>query len=211
MAIVVGTSGNDLLKGTATDDTIFANAGPDSGPVDGKDVVFAGGGNDVIYGADGNDILFGGAGDDMMFGGTGDDKLFGGAGNDSVYGVLGSDTVLGGGGDDRVFGSDGDDKIDGGDGNDTMFGDTGADLFVFKTGDGDDVINDLNFAEGDRLLLPGFGLGTGTFIESVGEVRDLNDAGKLNVSVGVDDLTLEFATGQTLILRGLAEEYSLLA
>ena len=72
---VVGTPGNDVLRGTAAADVI-----------DGK------GGNDVISGLAGNDRLRGGPGNDTIRGGPGSDQIGCGPGKDTVYADT-SDTV----------------------------------------------------------------------------------------------------------------------
>jgi len=208
MAIITGSSGNNRIIGTVDDDTIYANAGPGSGPVDGDDRVYALLGNDKVFGAAGNDILNGGAGNDTVFGGEGTDKIFGGADNDSVYGGLGDDSVLGGAGDDRVFGNDGNDRLNGGEGNDTMFGGAGADTFNFRSGEGSDVVNDLHFSDGDNLFLGAFGLGASAVVDSIADIKALADAELVGVKIDGNDLAIEFTTGQCLLLRGLAAEYS---
>ncbi|KAB2911355.1 MAG: hypothetical protein F9K30_21780, partial [Dechloromonas sp.] len=114
-------------------------------------------------GTDGNDTLTGTAVTDRMQGGAGDDLLFGMAGNDVLAGGTGKDTLEGGDGADRLYGDEGedilrgeagDDVLEGGTGNDTLAGGDGADTYVFKLGDGQDVIveasggNVLRFGEG---------------------------------------------------------------
>jgi Ca2+-binding RTX toxin-like protein len=99
MALIIGTTGSDLLIGTLDNDYIQANLGGndtiDGGDGDdsiefgsGNNLVFGGNGNDYIsvsgYVSDGNDIVFGGAGNDTLIAG-GNDTLSGGAGfNDFV-------------------------------------------------------------------------------------------------------------------------------
>ena len=65
----------------------------------------------------------------------------------------GNDVLDGGAGDDILYGEGGDDILIGGAGDDTLNGGTGADTFVFDTFDGVDTVEDLNFAEGDKLNL----------------------------------------------------------
>jgi VCBS repeat-containing protein len=65
---VLGTSGNDVLTGTAAIDT--------------------------IDGLDGNDQISGGAGADLLFGGAGNDRIAGNAGNDHIDGGAGFDRAL---------------------------------------------------------------------------------------------------------------------
>ena len=82
-ATIVGTDGNDKLKGTKKSDVIVALAGDDT--------VFGRGGNDRICGGDGRDRLYGGAGKDRLYGGAGKDRLFGGPGKDRLFGGPGKD------------------------------------------------------------------------------------------------------------------------
>jgi len=71
---------------------------------------------DRIYGLDGDDVLSGSAGDDYLEGGDGADTLSGG---------MGADTLLGGPGD-----------------HDNLHGGEGLDTYIFKQGDGHDIIAD---------------------------------------------------------------------
>lgn len=97
----------------------------------------------------------GGAGDDKLASGHGDDALIGRAGDDFLYARRGDDWLDGGRGNDRLTG---------GQGSDMMIGGAGADKFVFYGTDarnGDhDIVADLDFAEGDRLVFGHFEAGT---------------------------------------------------
>ena len=94
MADIVGTTGDETLRGTATTEN-------------------------RIYGLAGNDSLLGGTLADMLDGGTGDDTLRGGEGNDTLVGGEGQDKLYGEGGADSVNGGQGSDWLNGGLGNDT--------------------------------------------------------------------------------------------
>jgi Ca2+-binding RTX toxin-like protein len=83
-ATIVGTSGNDVRKGTS-----------------GKDVIVGLGGNDRLSGLAGNDLICGRAGKDTLKGGKGNDKLYGKAGKDTLKGGPGKDKLEGGPGKDR--------------------------------------------------------------------------------------------------------------
>ena len=101
---IVGTSGNDLIIGTDTDDVIHGK-----------------GGNDEVKGRGGADILCGGSGNDVVRGGGDADFLKGGSGND----------FLKGGGDrDVILGNKGDDVINGGKDDDTCIDDNGSNSFA---------------------------------------------------------------------------------
>jgi Ca2+-binding RTX toxin-like protein len=118
-ATLVGTNGDDVLRGSDHPDVIVALGGDDTIYAGlGNDVVCGGTGDDLVHGGRGNDLLDGGAGADRVFGDLGDDKAMGGGGDeDEVSGGLGIDTVSGGpGGDDLVRGDYGYDRMDGGPG-----------------------------------------------------------------------------------------------
>jgi hypothetical protein len=70
--------------------------------------------------------------------------LDGGAGDDILLGKSGNDILRGGAGDDWLTGGGGQNRFDGGD---------GADAFVL--GRGQDLVEDFDFNEGDRLLVAG--------------------------------------------------------
>jgi Ca2+-binding RTX toxin-like protein len=117
---VVGTEGDDELRGTPERDVIWGGGGEDSihGSL-GNDLLCGGPGADLVHGGRGNDEVDGGAGDgDRAIGDLGDDKVLGGTGDfDEAAGSLGIDTVSGGPGDfDFVHGDYGYDRMDGGPG-----------------------------------------------------------------------------------------------
>ncbi len=123
-ADVVGTDGNDELRGTPERDVIWGGGGDDSihGSL-GNDLLCGGPGADLVHGGRGNDEVDGGAGDgDRAIGDLGDDKVLGGTGDsDEAAGSLGIDTVSGGPGDfDFVHGDYGYDRMDGGPGTDDV-------------------------------------------------------------------------------------------
>jgi Ca2+-binding RTX toxin-like protein len=122
-AKIVGTDGDDFIRGT-----------PD------RDVIWAGKGDDTILGSLGNDLICGGPGADLIHGGRGNDEIDGGAGDgDRVIGDLGDDKVLGGGGaGDEVAGDLGIDIANGGPGDeDLVHGDYGWDRMSGGAGKGD--------------------------------------------------------------------------
>lgn len=84
-ATIVGTNGNDSLRGTSRADVIDARGG--------NDTIAGRGGNDVICGGNGNDTLKGNGGNDKLYGGAGRDALNGGSGRDSCSGGTGRDTT----------------------------------------------------------------------------------------------------------------------
>lgn len=72
--VMMGTAGNNSLRGAGTAETMYG--------LDGNDVLSGGGANDRLDGGAGNDQLNGNSGDDTLTGGLGVDKLAGGSGRD---------------------------------------------------------------------------------------------------------------------------------
>jgi glucose/arabinose dehydrogenase len=83
-ATIVGTTGNDVRRGTPR-----------------RDVIAGLGGNDRLSGLAGNDLICGGTGRDVLKGGPGRDILRGGPGRDTLMGGPGKDILKGGPGRDR--------------------------------------------------------------------------------------------------------------
>jgi Ca2+-binding RTX toxin-like protein len=78
MATILGTDGNDNLRGTTKSDFIDGKAG--------QDKLRGRGGNDTLNGGTGNDTLNGGAGNDILEGNSDADLFVGSAGNDRIAG-----------------------------------------------------------------------------------------------------------------------------
>ncbi|MFT7474058.1 MAG: hypothetical protein ACI81L_000974 [Verrucomicrobiales bacterium] len=110
-ATIIGTSGNDQLRGTPA----------------GDDKIVGGGGADQLLGGPGSDHILGGLGPDLIIGGTGPDRINGQHGNDELHGNQGNDIIRGGRHQDVLFGQGGFDTLTGGDGNDRIEGGVGAD------------------------------------------------------------------------------------
>lgn len=101
---IVGTPGNDRIRGTKH-----------------RDVICGRGGRDVIKGLGGNDVIRGGTGNDVLKGGRGADSLTGGRGADQLSGGHLADDLDGGPGDDLLDGDEGGDDIDGDSGDDVCY------------------------------------------------------------------------------------------
>jgi hypothetical protein len=96
---IVGTPGDDVLRGTKK-----------------ADVICGLGGNDTISGLGGNDTIDAGPGNDSVTAGPGSDRVVGGDGNDRVLGDTGRDSIAGQAGDDVMIGGPQLDIVDGGSG-----------------------------------------------------------------------------------------------
>lgn len=153
-----GGSGSDLVFGNAGNDTATGGGGDDFLIGEGGDDSLAGGsGNDLVVGGSGLDTLDGGAGADLLDGGIGADSLAGGGGTDTLFGGDGADTLAGGADTDVLRGGAGDDRLEAGAGDDRMGGDAGIDTFVFRLGDGADLVFDFTLGT-DRIEFAGTGV-----------------------------------------------------
>ena len=76
----------------------------------------------------------------------------GGSGVDTIYGGSGNDSILGNNGNDKLYGDAGVDTLIGGKGSDTLTGGGGRDVFIYSTGDGNDVITDYTAGQ-DKIKL----------------------------------------------------------
>ncbi|MCE7798512.1 hypothetical protein LWE61_18430 [Sphingobium sufflavum] len=117
-------------------------------------------------------------------------------------------TVLfGGGGADNLRGGRYDDILDGGAGDDKYFGGDGADQFRINgstvEGSSDiDYLYDLDFSEGDTLVLSNFG--AGSFSDVVGNVNAINGDGDAIISSwsGLAAIVSQLGSRATLTQKG---------
>ncbi|QPH54667.1 calcium-binding protein [Pontivivens ytuae] len=76
--------------------------------------------------------------------------------DDNISGSNGADLLDGGGGDDSIEAGSGADTLIGGVGDDTLIGGDGTDTYVFRRGDGEDLVHDQGDAETDTLRIEGY-------------------------------------------------------
>ena len=122
---ILGTSGDDTLRGTSRTDVICGLGGSDTlRAFDELDTLDGGAGNDVLVASSGDTTLAGGDGNDLLRGAGGDDSLDGGRGADRLVGNGGKDDLAGGPGNDAISARDGlVDRVDGGPGEDRAWTD----------------------------------------------------------------------------------------
>ena len=97
-------------------------------------------------------------------------------------------------GDDEIIGFTTNDVITGGLGDDTLSGLNGNDTFVFAIGDGDDIVQDNGSGDNDSLSFVG---------------RDSADATFSALTPGSDDLLIEFANGDSvLVIDGVSSSFA---
>ncbi|MGY0794576.1 beta strand repeat-containing protein [Azospirillum argentinense] len=145
--LILGSAFNDTLTGGNGSDTLSAGDGDDVLYIDADDALVSGGaGFDTVYvQGDGNltldltatsiERVFSGSGNDILTA-TGSVTLVeinGGAGDDLLVGSAYDDTLRGDAGDDTLFGGAGNDVLVGGGGNNVLFGGAGDDRLYVDT------------------------------------------------------------------------------
>lgn len=110
--------------------------------------------NDYYGGTRSDDVINGGDGNDFLRGRQGWDELNGGEGHDTLAGNRGADVLIGGEGDDVLRGGTGRDYLDGGVGDDILNGGRDADVFIYRSGDGEDIVRRFDVDE-DYFILQG--------------------------------------------------------
>ncbi len=109
----------------------------------------------------------------------------------SISGSASADSLIGGKKGDILIGGSGNDTLWGGKGNDTLTGGDGNDIFIFRAGDGSDVITD--FSSGDMLQILNK-KGTG-FVDYKSNFKN-------------DTLTLAINGGGKIILKNISDSTS---
>jgi Ca2+-binding RTX toxin-like protein len=182
------TSGNDVLNGGSTADTLDALAGDDTvNGNGGGDTLRGGDDDDSVYGGSGADYLYGDNGSDLLDGGSEADRLYGGADNDSLSGGTGGDRLYGEAGDDVLNGAGGSDRLYGGTGNDTINSGGGSDIFYFNEGDGADTFT--SFSNGyDKIDLQSWDFASFAAVKALAHASGAN-------------LVIDFGDGDTITIN----------
>lgn len=208
---IIGSTSDDILLGNDGDNTLNGYGGTDS--------MTGGGGDDRLVIGDAPGMLDGGEGMDYLFVNAGGpvivkadsfidiekvyvrdkalidlSKIGTGTMLYSRSDVESSATIIGTSGNDRIQGGKGDDVLTGGKGRDSLLAGAGADTFVFKDGDGRDVIRKFDFnvdvidahtlaSSIDEITFTSFRNNTGTVITFGGESDPSNKIILLDVKV----------------------------
>ncbi|MFZ1467892.1 MAG: calcium-binding protein [Paracoccaceae bacterium] len=204
-----GSDHADVIRGNAADNRLFGYEGADQiSGLDGNDILLGGAGDDSLSGGAGNDEIWGEAGNDTLDGGDGVDMvryrnstagvvvdLAAGSASDGLGGtdlLIGIENAHGSDHDDVLYGSSADNTLIGYAGNDTLRGGTGQDVlsgglggdtYVYRAGDGYDIVNDLGATTGgaDRVIISDYLAeqakiylnGTSTIVIDFGATRDV--------------------------------------
>lgn len=188
-AVIHGTDQNDVIN---------------SGDL-GNDV-FGGAGNDTLTGGQQADWLIGGTGNDTLNAGGGNNNaLFGEEDNDTLNGAEGSDWLDGGSGTDTLHGNQGDDILDGGTGNDILRGGAGNDTYLFKRGDGQDIISDVDAAFDESNVSSNDYTGTDS-VGSNGEIAGGKDTIEFGEGISLNDINIKLDKNANTLTITLLDE-----
>lgn len=197
--VLVGTEGDDVLKGFAGNDVFAALAGDDT--LDG------GGGNDTFFSGLGNDVISGGNGEDTLSFELSKDSIVvnleigisrdeGNHTFSSIENVIGSDFS------DIIFGSSGNNTLDGGYGADTISGSDGNDFFKYNYKDLDFISDPRTVISGDEFdFISGFEIGEDKIV--LDNTFGFNEVGSPNGEVlGVGRAVRFFQNAGRVLVEG---------
>lgn len=171
---------------------------------DGFDRLVGSVGVDILRGFGGNDFLLGGEEQDRLDGGEGNDTLRGGSDRDYLYDGGGNDLIEGGSGNDLMYNGAGDDTFRGGAGSDIIFftsgrsevflGDLDGNRATLYSGDGTDIIEDVEFVNFNGQFIPFSALSDLNRIQVIDgtgrgdSIRTTDDATIVNSGGGNDNI-----------------------
>jgi Ca2+-binding RTX toxin-like protein len=215
-ATIAGTSGNDLIRGTARPDVIVARAGADivSG-LGADDVVCSGPGADRVSGGDGDDLVFdetktsGASSNDIARGGAGEDELRltseGATKAISKDASSDEDTGFGGPGDDVIFAAD----AHGGEGADVIRL-SGQVIGIFGDGawggDGPDIIQG-GLVDVAEPVYDGESGDDHIVIRTEDPVTALGGSGDDDLHAGLGDDNLYGQSGDDILSGNIGDDY----
>ncbi|MBI5108108.1 MAG: putative Ig domain-containing protein, partial [Rhodocyclales bacterium] len=130
-------------------------------------------------------VVVGNDWEDSIYGTELGDHILGFDGGDDLVGLAGDDMLAGGAGDDYLDGEDGDDILIGGGGDDDLYGGAGSDTYVYRRGDGWDIVDaEDEDEEGRPVGGDTIRFGAGILFEDL-TVAATSDDGELAVAISV--------------------------
>ena len=185
---IVGSNGNDKIRGTSGSDVIITGQG--------RDEVRAGRGHDRICTGRRTDEIIAGRGNDRVLAGPDLDILHGGAGHDLLVTVARDipergyyELAFGEEGNDEIVGGANPDRLSGGPGHDVIRGGGNADDLTSEFllgGPGDDELSIAQTAEWREFYEAHFAPGPGDDVVSAGDYRATLDYSLSEVALEVD-------------------------
>ena len=197
--VLIGTEGDDVLKGFAGNDVFAALSGDDT--LDG------GGGNDTFFAGLGNDVISGGNGEDILSFEISKAAIFvnletGISLNEGRDTFSGIENVIGSDFSDIIVGSSGNNTLDGGYGADTISGGDGNDLFKYNYKDLDFISDQRPVIDGDEFdFISEFEIGKDKIF--LDNTFGFNEVGSPNGEVlGVGRAVRFFQNADTVLVEG---------
>ena len=185
---IIGTNGNDKIRGTSGSDVIITGQG--------RDEVRAGRGHDRICTGRRTDKAIAGRGNDRVLAGPDLDILHGGPGHDLLITVARDipergyhELAFGEEGNDEIMGGANPDRLSGGPGNDVIRGGGNADDLTSELllgGPGDDALSIAQTADWRKFYEAHFAPGPGDDVVSAGDYRATLDYSLSETAVEVD-------------------------
>ncbi|MBR4153228.1 MAG: hypothetical protein IKT98_09765 [Selenomonadaceae bacterium] len=126
-------------------------------------------------------------------------SITGNAINNSIVGTAENDYIDAGAGNDTIFGGDGNDTLIGGKGNDTLQGNAGKDVFIYSSGDGEDLIVD--YKQNEDIIQIKSGTISDGYANSDGDVvLKVGSSGRITVKDGKDKvITIKYKDGEKTV------------
>ena len=187
-----GGAGNDSIHNYGSNSTITAGLGNDYIYNSGSNVTLNGGeGADTIENEGSNSFIDGGAGDDSI-NNSGDNAIIdAGVGNDLISNNNYRTSINGGTGNDSISNNGEKSTVEGGAGDDSIYNSATNFVYVYRTGDGNDLIE--GFDENSYLQIV-----DGTYSTAVSGSDIIVTVGEGNITIlGAAELsTLNIVTGE---------------
>lgn len=159
----------------------------------------------VIFGSQQSDeisIPDDSVGGNKAFGGIGNDSLSGSKESDLLEGGDGADLLSGGSGDDSLIGGEGSDVLVGEQGDDYLEGGRGYDVYKFSSGDGHDILVDVD--GNGSIVIDGTVYGDLKKLYPQSDVWASDDKVKFTfekAADGVGTLIISYGSGDTIVIR----------